>query len=135
RIPTPVFGAGLIEAITDAAILANKLANGAIKTQFGVAGHENRNGNDSTITRFGWKAQNKSLMIFSGEAYNVEQGASNEIFPTKRDDTAGCVLNPLPEDKTDFTAATPVAGMSDVTGFSEFMRWLAPPDPQGGPCA
>jgi len=30
--------------------------------------------NDGTISRFGWKAQNKSLMIFSGEAYNVEYG-------------------------------------------------------------
>jgi len=34
---------------------------------------ENRNGNDSTITRFGWKAQNKSLQLFAAEAYNVEQ--------------------------------------------------------------
>jgi hypothetical protein len=31
----------------------------------------NKNGNDGTIARFGWKAQNKSLLIFSGEAYNV----------------------------------------------------------------
>ena len=31
RIPTPIFGAGLIEAIEDAAILANKTANAAAK--------------------------------------------------------------------------------------------------------
>src|SRR5262249_28153638 len=65
RIPTPTFGAGLIEAIEDATILAN---DGIVKP-FGIAGHVNRNGNDGTITRFGWKAQNKSLVIFSGEAY------------------------------------------------------------------
>jgi len=32
-----------------------------------------------TIARFGWKAQNKSLVLFSGEAYNVEWHL-NEIF-------------------------------------------------------
>jgi len=39
------------------------------------SGAFNRNGNDGTISRFGWKAQNKSLHIFSGEAYNVEMGS------------------------------------------------------------
>jgi CxxC motif-containing protein (DUF1111 family) len=52
RIPTPVFGAGLIEAIEDAAILANEAA---VKP-FGIFGSANRNGNDGTVTRFGWKA-------------------------------------------------------------------------------
>ena len=133
RIPTPVFGAGLIEAISDSTILANKLANATAKSQLGIAGHENRSANDGTITRFGWKAQNKSLEMFSGEAYNVEQGVTNEIFPTKRDETPGCVPNALPEDQTNFAAATPVAAMSDVAAFSAFMRWLAPPPPNGQP--
>ena len=34
--------------------------------------------------RFGWKAQNKSLHIFAGEAYNVEMGISNLLFPQDR---------------------------------------------------
>src|SRR5882762_3432204 len=84
RIPTPVLGAGLIEAIPDSAILANAHPTAA-KRQAGVWGHPNahlggttnRSGNDGTITRFGWKAQNKSLLLFSGEAYNVEMGISN----------------------------------------------------------
>ena len=66
RIPTPLFGAGLIEAMTDSTILANLAANGPQKQQLGIRGHENRNGNDGTITRFGWKAQNKSLLMFAG---------------------------------------------------------------------
>ncbi|HWE48835.1 MAG TPA: di-heme oxidoredictase family protein [Bryobacteraceae bacterium] len=53
RIPTPLFGAGLIEAIADSTILANKAAGASLKAQLGIAGHENRNGNDGTITRFG----------------------------------------------------------------------------------
>jgi hypothetical protein len=133
RISVPLFGAGLVEAITDGAILANKGANAAAKTALGISGRENRSANDATITRFGWKAQNKSLEIFAGEAYNVEIGVTNELFPTERDPDPSCALNPLPEDQTDFTAATPVAGMSDIQAFSAFMRWLAPPAPQGAP--
>jgi hypothetical protein len=54
------------------------------------------------ITRFGRKAQNKSLLIFSGEAYNVEMGVSNEAFPNERNTTPGCATNPTPEDTTNF---------------------------------
>ena len=71
RIPAPVFGAGLVEAIPDSAILANMQSNAAEKSAIGIRGHVNahlsgnvnRSGNDGTITRFGWKAQNKSLLI------------------------------------------------------------------------
>src|SRR5262249_44790133 len=41
RIPTPVFGAGLIEAIPDSAIRANLRANTAQKTAFGIFGRPN----------------------------------------------------------------------------------------------
>ena len=129
RIPTPVFGAGLIESITDSAILASQTANATLTASLGISGHVNRNPNDGTITRFGWKAQNKSLMLFGGEAYNVEQGVTNEIFPTERDETPGCVFNTTPEDATDFTASSLLKGISDVTGFRAFMRFLAPPVP------
>jgi CxxC motif-containing protein (DUF1111 family) len=129
RIPTPLFGAGLMEAITDTAILANKAANAQAKAALGIQGQENRSANDGTITRFGWKAQNKSLVIFGGEAYNVEQGVTNEVFPTERDETPGCGFNQTPEDRTDYTASSLLTGMSDVTGFAAFMRFLAPPQP------
>jgi len=135
RIPTPVFGAGLVEAIPEDAILANMAANAPQKQQFGIGGHVNRNANDGTITRFGWKAQNKSLLLFGGEAYNVEQGVTNELFPTERDETPGCVFNATPEDSTDVNANTPTAAMSDLVGFEYFMRYLAPaqPAPPGPP--
>ena len=82
RIPTPVFGAGLIENLDDSTLLNNQLAN--LNNNFGISGAFNRNGNDGTITRFGWKAQNKSLHIFAGEAYNVEMGISNVLFTQDR---------------------------------------------------
>jgi len=135
RIPTPTFGSGLIENIDDATLLANQTAQSS--NSFGIAGAFNHNGNDGTISRFGWKAQNKSLVIFAGEAYNVEQGVSNELFPQERplpgeDMTTGlpasCRVNATPEDHTNFnTTATGASG--DSVAFAMFMRLLAPPTP------
>ena len=125
RIPTPLFGAGLIESITDSAILAN------IKTPavMGVSGHENREGNAGTVTRFGWKAQVKSLTIFAGEAYNVEQGVTNDVFPQERDETPGCATNLYPENHQNFEETQPQQVSSDAVNFANFMRFLAPPSP------
>jgi CxxC motif-containing protein (DUF1111 family) len=144
RIPTPVFGGGLIEGIPDSAILANMNANSNIKKPLGISGHPNahlsgnanHSANDGTITRFGWKAQNKSLLMFAGEAYNVEMGVTNQLFPQERDETPGCVLNPTPEDTLNFTTppSTSTANqntgvVSDIEAFADFMRMLAPPTP------
>ncbi len=143
RIPTPVFGAGLIESITDSAILANMKSNAAAKTAMGISGHANAHlggnvnlsANDGTITRFGWKAQNKSLLMFASEAYNVEMGVTNELFPQERDETPGCVFNATPEDTLNFTPAATGGGnpntavISDIEAFANFMRMLAPPTP------
>ena len=129
RIPTPVFGAGLIEGVKDTTILANVSANAAAKAALGIAGRANREGNTGTVTRFGWKAQNKSLPIFSGEAYNVEQGVTNELFQQERDETPGCLFNPTPEDHTSFAPGPTKDVSADVIAFSNFMRFLAPPTP------
>jgi len=129
RIPTPTFGAGLIENIPDSAILANMNANAALKRTLGISGHTNNSANDGSITRFGWKAQNKSLEIFSGEAYNVEIGVTNELFPNKRaNPPASCLFNATPEDATNFAASGPGIP-SDIVMFAMFMRFLAPPTP------
>jgi CxxC motif-containing protein (DUF1111 family) len=142
RIPTPVFGAGLIEAIPDAVILANQQANAAEKSALGIHGHPNahlsgnvnRSANDGTITRFGWKAQNKSLLLFAAEAYNVEMGISNQLFPQERDETPSCLFTATPNDTLNFTtpattATSNPAVISDIEAFANFMRMLAPPTP------
>jgi CxxC motif-containing protein (DUF1111 family) len=129
RVPTPLFGAGLIENIPEATLYANQAANAALKQSMGISGHPNISGNDGTITRFGWKAQNKSVEIFAGEAYNVEMGVTNELFPEERSlPPASCLFNPTPEDTTNFPASG-AAVLSDVVAFSNFMRFLAPPTP------
>lgn len=129
RIPTPLFGTGLIEAISEATLEAADRAS----KPFGISGKANRNGNDGTITRFGWKAQNKSLLIFSAEAYNVEQGVTNEGFPDERQmaaaAAANCLFNVTPEDRTDVDSDEPSETSSDVVAFANFMRFLAPPTP------
>jgi CxxC motif-containing protein (DUF1111 family) len=154
RIPTPVFGAGLIEQIPDTAILHNIDANLGQKKAMGIkkklnfvisantiTGLPNKNGNDGTIARFGWKAQNKSLLIFSGEAYNVEMGISNELFQTEREENPNCQFKPPPNDTTNPTHITVketdpnpdtdkrLELLSDFEKFASFMRVLAPPVP------
>src|SRR5262249_12900485 len=71
-------------------ILAQHEATAKRRAELGIEGHPNRSGNDGTITRFGWKAQNKSITIFAGEAYNVEMGISNEAFPTATEEDPAC---------------------------------------------
>jgi hypothetical protein len=124
RIPTPVFGAGLIEQILDSTIVNNLAVNSNAKKNLGISGRPNRNGNDGTITRFGWKAQNKSLQIFSGEAYNVEMGITSESFQQERDETPECQLTTVPNDVT-LNNTT----LNAIDNFSNFQRFLAPPVP------
>ena len=137
RIPTPAFGTGLIEQIPDRVITANLTANAAAKQVLGISGRPNRNGNDGTITRFGWKAQNKSLLLFSGEAYNVEMGISNELFQNERDETPSCQFATVPNDVTATGAAGGADTISAIEKFAFFMRFLAPAAPSatapGGP--
>ena len=138
RIPTPTFGTGLIENLDDSTLLNNQLVN--LYNYFGVSGSFNRNGNDGTITRFGWKAQNKSLHIFAGEAYNVEMGISNLLFPQDRPlpgedqlltGLPSTCLNlsgtGYPEDSSNPAATPNSAVLDDVSAFANFMRALAPP--------
>jgi CxxC motif-containing protein (DUF1111 family) len=135
RIPTPLFGLGLIENVPDLALQANLASGGSLKHSLGIFGRFNTSGNDGTITRFGWKAQNKSLLIFASEAYNVEQGVSNEGFPNERSAVPGCVFNPTPEDSTNIvtsggsTTGTASQMSADTVNFAAFMRLTAPPAP------
>jgi CxxC motif-containing protein (DUF1111 family) len=141
RIPTPVFGAGLLEQIPDSAILANQAANSSAKSALGIRGRPNRtkpghvsgetnnNGNDGTIARFGWKAQNQSLLLFSGEAYNVEMGITNELFQQEREQDPACQFATVPNDVTNTNDLTSPGGLSAIEKFAFFQRFLAPPTP------
>src|ERR1022692_2541523 len=143
RIPTPLFGDGLIENIPDATIERNMVSASATKLALGIAGHPNRTPNDGTISRFGWKAQNKSLQLFAAEAYSVEMGVSNEVFPSKRGypptpPPPNCLFNPTPEDPTNMDRGLDGPAVpSDVVQFSTFLRYLDHPKPacEGSGCS
>ena len=129
RIATPTFGLGLVEEILDSTILANKNAYGARKRALGILGHENRNGNTGNISRFGWKAQNQSLALFAAEAYNVEMGVTNMVFPAEHQEDNSCIFNGSPEDNVNTDGTTAAACLDDTMSFANYMRMLAPPRP------
>jgi CxxC motif-containing protein (DUF1111 family) len=132
RIPIPLFGEGLVENVSDADFAAN-----AALENFNSAGIAagiqnavlNRSPNDGTVSRFGWKAQNKSLLLFAGEAANVELGVTNELFGNEKVPGSNCATNQLPEDNTriSFQAGSTPPDVdafvsSAVESFAVFMR-------------
>ena len=135
RIPTPLYGLGLVENVSEQTLNNVLASNAPLKAQLGIRGHFNVNGNDGTITRFGWKAQNKSLLMFAGEAYNVETGATNDLFPNERETDPNCQFNHQhPEDTTDLSginnSGSPASDYSsDIVNFAAFSRLSAAPQP------
>ncbi len=141
RIPTPLFGLGLVEFTSDATLRASLEGTAAQRAALGIGGRFNYNGNNQTITRFGWKAQNQSLLMFAGEAYNVEQGVSNKLFNNERfalhEDPAtiaNSTFNPACEDNTSIMSGGAATGTasdmsSNTVNFAAFGRLLAPPAP------
>jgi CxxC motif-containing protein (DUF1111 family) len=142
RIPIQTFGDGFVEELSDATLQAAFTAQAQTNASLGISGSFNHAGNTGNISRFGWKAQNASLLLFAGEAYNVEEGVTNDLFPNERDGVndpgvtvpAACHPIPLPEDTVPSTdggqSASPASDFnSDIENFSLFTRLLAPPAP------
>ena len=65
-----------------------------------------------------------SLRLFSGEAYNVEMGITNELFQVERDATASCSFATTPNDVT-----PSVRQIGAIENFANFQRFLAAPQP------
>lgn len=128
RNSTALFGMGLIEAIPDATILANV----RVLTADGVRGKAHMVVDVVTggtrVGRFGWKAQQASVLAFSGDAYVNEMGITNRLFPTENapngDASRLAQYDQIqdPEDTTD-----PVSGKQDIDKVADFMRLLGPP--------
>jgi hypothetical protein len=145
RIPLQLFGLGLIDSIQDSYIMNSFNATASQRSALGIAGHPNRNENDGTITRFGWKAQNKSITVFAGEAYNVEMGITNELFPTATEENAACMGPNKPEpndvvrtdtnDNVNESFNNPLHIMPDWMMFQLMMRFTDAPQPAPNPSA
>jgi CxxC motif-containing protein (DUF1111 family) len=139
RIPTALFGLGLVENTPDATLRDNMASTAAERARLGIGGTFNISPNDGSIMRFGWKAQNKSLLMAAAEADDIEEGVSNELFPNEREAVPGCVFNATPEDSSNIMNPTaqgtnfgrPVGTVSemssDIVNFAAFIRLTAPP--------
>ena len=83
RIPPPVFGLGLLEAVPDAVIEA--LADPDDADGDGISGRPNRvwdaRAGKSVIGRFGWKAGAPDLERQTAGAYAADMGISNPLHP------------------------------------------------------
>jgi len=129
RISIPVFGAGLVEAIADATIIAMEDPNDS--NHDGISGRANRITDVATarprIGRFGWKSQHATLLAFSGDAYRNEMGITNDLFPEEValgvDPEKLRLCDPVadPEDRPD-----PRTRLRGIDNFEAFLRFLAP---------
>lgn len=135
RVPVPVFGAGLIEAIEDETILQRE--DPSDRDRNGVSGRaalitDVASGN-RRVGRFGWKAQHATLLAFGADAYRNEMGITNELFPTESAADVDaermrlCDRIPDPEDIRD-----PRTRRRGIDNFASFMRLLAPVARAGG---
>lgn len=130
RLPIPLFGAGLVEAVPDETLI--DLEDPDDRDGNGISGRAARIVDIATgrerIGRFGWKAQQATLLSFGADAYLNEMGITNEIFPNES------ALGVEPEVLA--LCSPPRKGIEDVRdrrtrlrgidNFENFMRLLAP---------
>ena len=130
RLATPLFGAGLIEAIPDAEIELNArrpqpdgVRGRALKITDVASGQPR-------IGRFGWKAQQATLLSFAGDAYLNEMGVTSRLFPTENAPNGNQALLARYDKVPDVEdSVNPATGQSDIDHAAAFMRLLAPPPP------
>lgn len=125
RNSTPLFGLGLIDAISDEAILRNirkpavdGVTGKAVVTTDIVSGK-------LRVGRFGWKAQQTSVLAFAADAYRNEMGVTNRFFPTENapnGDAAKLAAADFIQDPED----APATGLADFEKVANFMKFLAP---------
>jgi CxxC motif-containing protein (DUF1111 family) len=128
-VPIPLFGAGLVEAIPDEALLA--LDDSDDRDRDGISGRAAIITDIATgkrrVGRFGWKAQQATLLAFSADAYRNEMGITNDLFPDELafgitpEQMKLCDRIPDPEDQPDRRTRR-----RGIDNFEAFMKFLAP---------
>lgn len=129
RVTNGAMGYGLIEAIPDSALIANRDAQPL--AQRGVAhmvgAFEDPNGAPLRVGRFGWKAQVATLLTFSADASQNEIGLTNRFLTSENAPNgnlallAQCDSVPDPEDGPDGT------GAHFIDRVADFQRFLTQP--------
>lgn len=135
RLPPPVFGVGLMEAIPDATILAladpddvdgdgiSGRANIVSSADF-VPGSEPGGGSGPRVGRFSRKAQVSSLLEQVVEAYHQDIGITSDFLPAENRNP----MSSIPVEAADRTA-DPEIPASTVQAVVHYLRTLAPPEP------
>lgn len=129
RVPIPLFGSGLVEAIADETILA--LADPLDLNRDGVSGRANTvrdvASGQNRVGRFGWKAQHATLLAFGADAYRNEMGITNDLFPTELAVGVSAermrICDPIPDPEDIRDRRTRRRG---IDNFEVFMKLLAP---------
>jgi CxxC motif-containing protein (DUF1111 family) len=127
RVVTSAIGDGFVEAIAN-----DTLANNVNAQPVGQRGTLTQvpvteANNALRFGRFGWKAQQATLLAFAGDAYRNEMGITNDLFPREYAygiadaDMARCDTRPDPED-----VRNPLTGRRGIDNFEAFMKFLAP---------
>ncbi len=103
RVPPPVFGTGLLEAVPEADILA--LADAEDKNGDGISGHPNYVWDVQTkqkaLGRFGLKANTPNLLQQTAAAYVNDMGVTSPLFPEQ--DGTSEIDRKILEDTTFYT--------------------------------
>ena len=127
RNSTPIFGLGLIEAITDSTIIANRKQYGNDQIDGRVGMVTDVVTGKRVVGRFGWKSQHASLLSFSADAYHNEMGITNRYFPFENAPNGNFnLLNQFDTriDPEDVGMGQPMPAYESV---AHFMRLLGPP--------
>src|SRR5690242_14061872 len=132
RISIPLFGAGLIEAIPDSTLLA--LQDPDDRDGDGVRGRaamiQDVVSGKLRVGRFGWKAQQATLLAFAADAYFNEMGVTNDFFhgeaPAEGDPAS--LRRCYPSGVEDVRSTR--TGLRGIDNFENFLKFLAPP-PRG----
>jgi CxxC motif-containing protein (DUF1111 family) len=135
RLPPPVFGVGLIEAIPDAAILAN--ADSADVDGDGISGRPNwvtppdyvpasepGGGAGYRVGRFSRKGQVASLLHQVTAAYHQDIGITSDFLPVENTNPRASVATEVADRVSD-----PEIGARTVRAVVNYLRMLAPPAP------
>ena len=132
RLPPPVFGVGLIDAIPEAAILAH--ADADDRDGDGISGRPNwvrpsdyapdgpTNAAGQRVGRFGRKAQTATLLEQTVEAYHQDMGITSDFRPRENHNPVSSV----PADAAD-RVADPEVPPATVLAVVHYLRTLAPP--------
>jgi CxxC motif-containing protein (DUF1111 family) len=134
RIAPPVFGFGLIDAISDTDIIneaANELANDQLEGIHGTANivttyYQNP---EHTVGRYGKKSQIANLVEMAAFAFAHDFGITNPIFQNEDLPQGGPIPPECIENSLTPNNSNSGSGGQGMFPLSHFMRYLAPPIP------